>query len=235
MGKIMKKKVFTLIELLVVIAIIAILAAMLLPALNQARERAKTISCSSNLKQIGLAIGSYTVDYEDYIPVPDYGSWGGTDTWLNLIADGYIANIKYKTELPTGGKNIWHCPSQTGSTSSLWDSRTKYGDYSLNALNGYGVWVNKIGIPLSTDSTWNWLSIRGIQNLKLTKIKKTSSVVSVLDRGYWIFAHDWRLDHFVSKVHNQGLNAVFCDGHATHFPNPYGLTGKDLDYRNLNK
>ena len=93
------KKNFTLVELLVVIAIIAILAALLLPAVSKAQEKAETIQCSSNQRQIGIGSANYSSDNNNYIisvnPGPDnMDVTSDSLLWLNALKDDYIKEDK---------------------------------------------------------------------------------------------------------------------------------------------
>ena len=175
------KRQFTLIELLVVIAIIAILAAMLLPALSAARERARMSNCTSNLKTYGLACIMYADDHKGQLPpsynmLPDYtGSWGGyyqsgtgryvlwKGGYYSEFSSGNVAEAKFR-------EKYFKCPSETEHFASNTDGyfwywwNTKYiaektvfgGDnsYARDAINGVCNPGNTIASDIGTNSGW---------------------------------------------------------------------------------
>ncbi len=122
-----RKNEFSLIELLIVISIVAILADLLLPALNSARNKARFTSCKSNLKQIGYAGNSYADDNRDMMPYRVHGVHGGYDYELNesimLVAEGWgDSNAVHFELLRKGGYLAGHksfiCPSTPVSAGS---------------------------------------------------------------------------------------------------------------------
>ncbi len=112
------RRAFTLIELLVVIAIIAVLAALLFPVFATARGKAREITCVSNLRQIGMAMGMYTQDYDGYYPYAADPAdknfpvlWNITRAEMDLVPYLHEALMPY-----VKSKALFHCPADSGFT-----------------------------------------------------------------------------------------------------------------------
>ena len=190
-------RAFTLIELLVVIAIIAILAALLLPALSKAKEKANAAACLNNLKQWGLATQMFTLDNDDFLPKD--GTPNGTS-----VNEGWYIDLPRVLGLPTyqevpwrtnasidPGRSIWICPSnpRRSNTNNLFH-------YCLNQH------VNATG-------TGN--------QVKHSSLRQPAQTVWLFDNGKLAAVAQQNNVH--SNLHSAGANFTFLDGHAARFKN----------------
>jgi prepilin-type processing-associated H-X9-DG protein/prepilin-type N-terminal cleavage/methylation domain-containing protein len=199
---------FTLIELLVVIAIIAILAAMLLPALGKAREKSRSIFCLNNLKQCGLAFNYYCDEWNSVFP-PVHGGVYGAPVRTDATC------IEWHVYLQEHGLMQKHlrCPADpavkqgfddSGATTT-WDTRQSYIYNGMCAFDSYGSRVRKT-------SRYILLSERGGD-------KEGSNAKALDHQGYPAFKKVSEWETLVEKErHSNRSNYLFFDFHAEGLP-----------------
>jgi prepilin-type processing-associated H-X9-DG protein/prepilin-type N-terminal cleavage/methylation domain-containing protein len=224
------RKAFTLVELLVVVGVVAVLIALLMPALSKVRRQAKTVKCAANLRSIGQALTMYTQQY-GYYPACYYEDVAIWPPRLRAFTNGE--------------ERVFNCPAQ--DEESEWkERRAGVGDRSASGvfLNfgyaeaeamittntrfsyGYNVWGASQGGSNLADhkglgfNLYNWPANPTAREIRASRIKVPSLMIAIADSradGHGDIAISPRLPPspwVVGDEHQRGANVLFCDGHV---------------------
>lgn len=221
-------KGFTLIELLVVIAIIAILAALLLPALSRAKQKGQQSVCLSNLKQIGLAFNMYLTDNTSHFPdrrdlkssLP--GGYHPWPTWPPSDPRGGWAALVLKDE--GASYSLWSCPLAVNSpVGNVVQSVQTFSTNALDPSARYWLWrFDRPDYPVGLEDFWGKTENKAVADLASTNdptvgiINGASDVELAVDPYYPSTIPSVSADLKGFTIHPGGRCRVFLDGHVQY-------------------
>ena len=230
-----RTRAFTLVELLVVIGIIALLIAMLLPALNKARRQAYEVACSSNLRQMGIAMTMYVTETRFY-PGHLYHTPTGQDyaVWPTRLRK-YMKGIQAVFRCPTQNLDFeWKQNDTTPPVASKADTGFGYNEGESLLLDtqghfsyGYNDWgaYDTQNVPLVGNTSGHQRGLGGdlwspgSMELKASMVRKPAEMICIADNtpdGKFDFNIDPRdPKEAPGNIHRGGANILWCDGHVT--------------------